>query len=470
MAISEETEQFQGLASAIQKAKDLNDQVLFSHIKKIQGTNPLSFYQAGRERYAGERFFWEDPAKEITITGLGNVKTLKAAANAERYREVEKSWIKLQETAVKTGVTEVEATGPLLFGGFSFDYESNSTLLWNQFGDNLFYIPAFMLSIVGKQAYLTTNLLCSPDDSEKLFRDMINEREAFLFESLDGAALCGLNSLVKQREARPEEWKRTVTEAVEEIKTTDLDKIVLARELRLTFERSIDSGKVLEQLIAEQPLSYIFSLEAGGDCFVGATPERLIKKQGNEVFSTCLAGSMGRGKDEHEDVILGNELLQDQKNLQEHQYVVSMISNAFDAVCEKVLVPDGPRLMKNRHIQHLYTPIRGVAKEGITILQFVENLHPTPAMGGLPKEKAVIRIREMEGLERGFYAGPLGWMDTYGNGEFAVGIRSALIQDNEASLFAGCGVVEDSTAVAEYRETGIKFNPMLSALGGNLNE
>ncbi|MFE4075373.1 isochorismate synthase MenF [Peribacillus sp. YIM B13477] len=469
MAISEETEQFQGLASAIQKAKDLNDQVLFSHIKKIKCNSPLSFYQAGRERYAGERFFWEDPAKEITITGLGNVKKLKAASNAERYREVEKSWIKLQNDAVKTGVTDVEATGPLLFGGFSFDYETDSTLLWNQFGDNLFYIPAFMLSIVGKQAYLTTNLLCSPDDSEKLFIDMINEREAFLFESLDGNGL-GANSLVMQREVEPEEWKRTVAEAVQEIKTTDLDKIVLARELRLGFERSIDSGKVLEQLIAEQPLSYIFSLEAGGDCFVGATPERLIKKQGNEVFSTCLAGSMRRGKDEQEDVCLGEELLHDQKNLQEHQYVVSMISNAFDSVCEKVMVPAGPTLMKNRHIQHLYTPVRGISKEGVTIFEFVENLHPTPAMGGLPKEKAVVRIRELEGLERGFYAGPLGWVDTYGNGEFAVGIRSALIQNNEASLFAGCGVVEDSTPESEFWETGIKFNPMLSALGGNLNE
>jgi len=469
LAISEETEQFQGLASAIQKAKDLNDQVLFSHIKKIKCNSPLSFYQAGRERYAGERFFWEDPAKEITITGLGNVKKLKAASNAERYREVEKSWIKLQNDAVKTGVTDIEATGPLLFGGFSFDYETDSTLLWNQFGDNLFYIPAFMLSIVGKQAYLTTNLLCSPDDSEKLFIDMINEREAFLFESLDGNGL-GANSLVMQREVEPEEWKRTVAEAVQEIKTTDLDKIVLARELRLGFERSIDSGKVLEQLIAEQPLSYIFSLEAGGDCFVGATPERLIKKQGNEVFSTCLAGSMRRGKDEQEDVCLGEELLHDQKNLQEHQYVVSMISNAFDSVCEKVMVPAGPTLMKNRHIQHLYTPVRGISKEGVTIFEFVENLHPTPAMGGLPKEKAVVRIREMEDLERGFYAGPLGWVDTYGNGEFAVGIRSALIQNNEASLFAGCGVVEDSTPESEFRETGIKFNPMLSALGGNLNE
>lgn len=469
MAISKETEQFQGLAVAIQKAKDLNEQVLFSHIKKVACNNPLSFYQAGRERYAGERFFWQDPAKDITITGLGNVKKLQAAPNADRYREVEMSWIKLQNTAVKTGVTDVDATGPLLFGGFSFDYETNSTLLWNQFGDNLFYIPAFMLSIVKGEAYLTTNLLCSPDDSEKLFIDMINEREAFLLETLDDSELQA-NAFVQQKEMRPEAWKQTVAQAVEEIKTTDLNKIVLARELRLVFERTIDSKKVLEQLMAEQPLSYIFSLEAGGDCFVGATPERLIKKQGNEVFSTCLAGSMGRGKTEEEDIRLGNELLLDQKNLQEHQYVVSMISNAFQAVCEKVMIPSEPKLMKNRHIQHLFTPVKGISKEGTTIFEFVENLHPTPAMGGLPKEKAVARIREIEGLERGFYAGPLGWVDTYGNGEFAVGIRSALIQDNEASLFAGCGVVEDSTPESEFQETGIKFKPMLSALGGKMNE
>ncbi|MFJ7747656.1 isochorismate synthase MenF [Peribacillus sp. NPDC097295] len=469
MAISKETERFQGLAIAIQKAKNLNEQVLFSHIKKLEFTNPLSFYQAGRERYKGERFFWQDPAKDLTITGLGNVKKIQAAPNADRYREVEMSWIKLQNTAVKTGVTDVDATGPLLFGGFSFDYETNSTFLWNQFGDNLFYIPTFMLSIVEGEAYLTTNLLCSPDDSEKLFIDMINEREAFLIEKMNDGDLHA-NAFVEQKEVEPEAWKQTVAQAVEEIKTTDLDKIVLARELRLVFERSIDSTRVLEQLIAEQPLSYIFSLEAGGDCFIGATPERLIKKQGNEIFSTCLAGSMGRGKSEEEDTLLGNELLSDQKNLQEHQYVVSMISNAFEVVCEKVMIPPGPELMKNRHIQHLFTPVKGICKEGTTIFECVENLHPTPAMGGLPKEKAVSRIREIEGLERGFYAGPLGWVDTYGNGEFAVGIRSALLQDNEASLFAGCGVVEDSTPESEFQETGIKFNPMLSALGGKMNE
>lgn len=469
LAISEETQQLQGLTAAIQKAKDLNEPVLFSHVKKIEYKSPLSFYQAGRDQYAGERFYWQDPAKKITITGLGSVENLQVPANAERYKQVEENWIKIQRTAVKTGVKDVDATGPLLFGGFSFDYEQNSTFLWNQFGDNLFYIPAFMLSIVEGEVYFTKNILCEPENQEPLSINMINDREECLFESLNEKVILD-NPLVEQREVRPTEWKQTVANAVQEMKNSNLDKIVLARELRVIFKNRIVSEKVLQNLMEEQPTSYIFSFEAGGDCFIGATPEQLIKKKGNEVFSVCLAGSIARGKNSEEDARLGAELLHDRKNLMEHQYVVSMITNALKSVCTQVMVPEEPELMKIRHIQHLYTPVKGICKNEVTILGFVEKLHPTPAMGGLPKEEAIVRIREIEGLERGLYAGPLGWVDSYGNGEFAVGIRSALLQGNEASLFAGCGVLEDSQPESEYQETAIKFNPMLSALGGNLHE
>ena len=469
LAISEKTEQLQGLAFAVQRAKDLHASVLFSHVKKIECKDPISFYQAGRNRYAGERFYWQDPTKNITISGLGSVKKLQATATADRYKQVEQSWMDLQSTAVKTGVKDVDATGPLLFGAFSFDYEQNSSVLWNQFGDHLFYIPTVMLSIVDGEAYLTTNILCTQDNQEKFFINMINNREDFLFGSLENKEV-PINPIVEQKEIRPSEWKQTVANAVQEMKNSDLDKIVLARELRVVFKDRIVSEQVLRMLMIEQPTSYIFSFEAGEDCFIGATPEQLIKKKGNEVFSVCLAGSIARGKSREEDARLGNELLHDPKNLMEHQYVVSMITNALKTVCEHVIVPKEPELMKIRHIQHLFTPVKGVCENGVTLFDFIEKLHPTPAMGGLPKEKAIERIREIEGLERGLYAGPLGWIDSYGNGEFAVGIRSALLQGNEASLFAGCGVLEDSLPESEYQETAIKFNPMLSALGGNLNE
>jgi menaquinone-specific isochorismate synthase len=467
LVVSHGTEWFSDLQLALNKAKKMQRCVLFSEVKKMDTIDPLSFYQAGRERYAGKRFFWQDPAKEYTIAGLGKVEKLQANSGSTRFKEVEESWTAILQTAVKSGITDVAATGPLLFGGFSFDTYKSDSELWNQFGDNLFYIPAFMLSIVKGQAYLTTNVLCTPDDQATLFIEMINERDQLLENKSKST---DKNELIEQNEVDPDGWKAMVSAAVTNMKTFDIEKVVLARELRLTFNDKVISENVVENLLNEQPSSYIFSFESGSDCFIGATPERLMKKRGNELFSTCLAGSIARGKDRLEDEKLEQELLNDEKNRMEHQYVVSMITEALSPVCASLHVPSEPVIMKNRHIQHLYTPVQGTCDENVSIFDIVDKLHPTPAMGGLPKEKAVVMIREIENLERGFYAAPLGWTDSYGNGEFAVGIRSALLQGREASLFAGCGVLPDSTPESEYHETGIKFNPMLSALGGNLHE
>jgi menaquinone-specific isochorismate synthase len=164
--------------------------------------------------------------------------------------------------------------------------------------------------------------------------------------------------------------------------------------------------------------------------------------------------------------MLGEQLLADRKNRMEHQFVVQMIKEALEESCEDVILPDKPQLMKLRNIQHLYTPVVGKCKEDASLLLLVERLHPTPALGGLPKKAAIEKIRHVEELDRGLYGGPLGWMDYRGNGEFAVSIRSGLIQGKEASLFAGCGIVADSNSESEFSETSLKFRPMLTALGG----
>jgi menaquinone-specific isochorismate synthase len=253
----------------------------------------------------------------------------------------------------------------------------------------------------------------------------------------------------------------------EELKTGSLKKVVLARELRLLFDHHVKADIILENLYNQQRDSFIFVFESNGDCFIGATPERLVKKQGKNVFSTCLAGSIGRGKNEEEDNILGQTLLNDQKNMNEHGFVVEMIKKALGEFCDEIILPDKPQLMKIRDIQHLYTPVIGRCQKDASLLLLVERLHPTPALGGLPKQEAVEKIRQVEELDRGFYAAPLGWVDYRGNGEFSVSIRSGLIQGKEASLFAGCGVVANSDSESEYLETSLKFTPMLRALGGN---
>jgi menaquinone-specific isochorismate synthase len=274
-------------------------------------------------------------------------------------------------------------------------------------------------------------------------------------------------SLLETREIEPEEWKKTVEGVVKELTEGPLKKVVLARELRLVFDDQVEAEDVLNNLYMQQHESFIFAFESNGDCFIGASPERLVKKHGNEVYSTCLAGSISRGKTEQEDLKLGQMLLNDQKNLIEHGFVVEMIKEALEESCEEIILPDKPQLMKIRDIQHLYTPVIGKCRNDASLLLLVERLHPTPALGGLPKDEAVVKIRQVEELDRGFYAAPLGWVDYRKNGEFAVSIRSGLIQGDEVSLFAGCGVVADSDSESEYLETSLKFKPMLRALGGN---
>ncbi len=147
-----------------------------------------------------------------------------------------------------------------------------------------------------------------------------------------------------------------------------------------------------------------------------------------------------------------------------------MIKHAMNESCTSVSSPNHPEILKMRDIQHLYTPVKGIAKENVSLLTVVNRLHPTPALGGQPKQKAYEIIRELEILDRGWYGSPIGWFDTKDNGEFAVAIRSGLINGKDASLFAGCGIVGDSEPESEYKETMIKFRPMLSALGGLDNE
>ncbi|WP_040229287.1 isochorismate synthase, partial [Bhargavaea cecembensis] len=220
---------------------------------------------------------------------------------------------------------------------------------------------------------------------------------------------------------------------------------------------------------AEQQESFLFGIESGDKLFFGATPERLVEVRGDHAGTACVAGSVRRGKSAGEDRLLGDGLLGDPKNRSEHQYVVSMIGEVFRRLCTDVRIPAGPRLLKVRDIQHLFTPVEGVPVPGKDLLDFVEALHPTPALGGTPREAAMPMIRENEGMDRGYYGAPVGWMDAEGNGEFAVAIRSALLEGGTARLFAGGGIVADSVPEEEYEETWVKFRPVMRALGGKLH-
>ncbi|WP_338151915.1 isochorismate synthase [Mesobacillus campisalis] len=461
----QDTELRQGIVAAIGRAKELSQSVLVSEVQKIDRLDSFHFFAAGRSRFLGERFFWQDPHGTYKLAGVGVVRQIQCDKASGRFVHIEKEWKQFIETAVLAGKQDVPGSGPAMFGGFSFDPLKDKTGLWSKFSQSHFHIPAFMLTVLEDEAYFTTNVVCTQHDDASLFDKISEERQAILAAAVREQEY-SLPNLEALREIQPEEWKQSVKDLVESLENSGLKKVVLARELRLQFDQDVAVEGVLQRLTEQQRESFIFAFEANGDCFIGASPERLVKKEGEKVFSACVAGSIPRGKTPEEDRQLGKVLLEDQKNLIEHQYVVEMIKEAMQETCDRVVLPDGPKLMKMKYIQHLYTPVTGENRAGTSILDLVDRLHPTPALGGLPKEKAVEKIREIEILDRGLYASPIGWLDHLGNGEFAVAIRSALIQASEASLFAGCGIVADSDAESEYTETSIKFRPMLAALGG----
>ncbi|MBO0960280.1 isochorismate synthase [Neobacillus sp. MM2021_6] len=465
MVTIQETEMKERGLLAVNRAKELGRPILISEVHPIDTINPLSFFNIGKDRYCGERFFWKDPTNEIVLIGLGISKQIQSDQATDRFFHVEREWKSFLEDSIIFNPYSKLAVGPLMFGGFSFDPYKEKTDLWSKFADSLFHIPKYLLSVIDGETYLTTNIVITPNDDSSLFSKIVDERNQLLL-SLKQNHGAKPAVLVETNEISPEEWKQTVDGVVTELTNGPLKKVVLARELRLFFTDKVEAEAVLENLYTQQPASYIFAFESNGDCFIGATPERLVKKRGSEVYSTCLAGSISRGASEEEDQILGQTLLNDQKNLIEHGFVVEMIKEALEESCEEIILPDKPQLLKNRDIQHLYTPVIGKCSKETSLLLLVERLHPTPALGGLPKKAAVEKIRQVEELDRGFYGAPLGWVDYKQNGEFAVSIRCGLLQGDEVSLFAGCGVVADSDSESEYLETSLKFTPMLRALGG----
>lgn len=448
------------LRKVIQSLKP-SESKLISFTKKIEPVNPLHFFEAGYSLHMN-RSFWMSTIDNFAVVGIGEAYSIKQ--NKADTQGLQEKWDNLLQKSITNNPYSVPGTGILAIGGMDFDPLKPKTSLWEKFNSSNLRIPMFLLTVNQGEYYVTTNVYVNGNDSEVAINEKLIgiEKELFVHYEIPGHS----PTIVNREVIQPSKWKKTVKLATNTMAQGYVDKIVLARELRLDFEERVHVTDILNGLIETQPTSYIFAFEQDGDCFVGATPERLVKVENNQILSTCLAGTAPRGVNELEDEEIGNQLLTDVKNLEEHDFVVQMIKNSIEEFCEDLVIPDKPVLYKLRNLQHLYTPVRGLLRKGSTILDVVKKLHPTPALGGEPREEALLFIRDHELLDRGWYGAPFGWIDSNQNGEFAVAIRSGLIQGNQASLFAGCGVVKDSDPEAEFIETSIKFLPMLTVLGG----
>jgi menaquinone-specific isochorismate synthase len=368
------------------------------------------------------------------------------------------------------------ALTPRLFGGISFPRGDRAADRgggppWGGFADASFSMPRWLYAVSGGKALL--QVVAPGDRVDEAARELTAMRfevEAIAARSPNGSS-AGDGSLGApawlEEDARastdPEVWRSMVLDALARIRAGELEKVVPAAVRRVTLAERPALGVVVEQLGEAYPECHVFAIERGAAVFVGASPERLVTLRGLSVETDALAGSIRRepGRDE----IAAQKLASSDKDRREHALVVAAIDAALRPRCRALHVPERPVVRSLRNVHHLHTPIEGdLAREG-HVLDLVELLHPTPAVCGSPREAAIAWISEREPAPRGWYAGALGWFDEAGDGSFSVAIRSALLVDREAWLYAGAGVVEGSDPAAELAETRVKQAPMLAALG-----
>jgi menaquinone-specific isochorismate synthase len=420
-----------------------------------------------------DRYLWAQPDEDFALVGLGIARAVDVV-EATRFRQAADAWRRLMVGAIHEGPRRLPGVGPILMGGFSFDTRRGDSRLWQGYPPGHLVLPRLLFTRAHGESWVTYNAVVSAASDPEAEAARLAAMSRLLFEP-DGLPWRpdhhppGLGAprpaSITEHELRPaDEWQADVADAVRAIGRGELEKVVLARAVRLQSEQPFSPASALRHLVSHYPDCYLFAVARGLSCFLGATPEQLVRLREREVKAMSLAGSIRRGQTREEDERLGRALLASAKDRDEHAVVVRAMVEALGGVCSRLQVSETPELLRLGNIQHLCTPLTGQLSDSHTLLDLVERLHPTPAVGGRPRSAALQLIRECEKLDRGWYAGAVGWLDQDGEGEFCVAIRSALLHANEATLFAGCGIVTDSDPEREYAESRLKLRPMLDAL------
>jgi menaquinone-specific isochorismate synthase len=384
---------------------------------------------------------------EDGLAGWGEAARLTVPAGADRFTAGEK-WVReLFDSAEVTDEVRVPGSGPVAFGSFTFDPASDGSVL---------VVPRALLARRGGQSWLTT--ITSPAAAGAAAGTVGPGRQPVT--APDGLRWSDGSLSAPQ-------WEHAVATAVARIRAGaqqpgTLRKVVLARDLHAVASAPIDARMLLARLAARAPDSYVFAC-AG---LTGATPELLARREGSEISSLVLAGTVPRGGTPAEDAALGTALLASAKEAEEHRYAVESVVEVLGPLSDDLQVAPEPALLTLADLQHLATPVRGTLTGDRSALALAAALHPTAAVCGTPTEPAMELIRELEGMDRGRYAGPVGWIDSRGNGEWCIALRCGEISGPRARLFAGGGIVADSVPAAELAETQTKFRVMRRALEG----
>jgi isochorismate synthase len=421
-------------------------------------------------RRAGDRWFcFEQPDRDgYAVCGLG-VATGVEADGQSRFATAARA---CRELAGRTFADDAgrdpdrpAGSGPVFVGGFAFAPDGGRTPEWATLAPAQLVLPEVSFARGRGEARMTVTI---PVDRDADVDDLM----AAAHERVDSLWPAPMPLLDPDPAARPRvagaapaaHYEEAVQRAVERIRAGGLDKVVLAREVHVHTGSQIDPAPILDALRAAFPGCYCYCVGTPELALVGASPELLVRRDGERAQTVALAGTTRRSADPAVDDHLGEQLLRSDKDRGEQGIVTARIERALDPVSLWVAAADEPALVKVQNVQHLATPIRAQLAEPVPVLELAGRLHPTPAVGGEPNAAAQPLIPALEGLDRGWYAGAIGWTDLAEDGELCVALRCALLRGELARLYAGCGIVADSDPAAELAETEVKLQALLPLL------
>jgi len=400
-------------------------------------------------------FYWEQPEKQLSFIGFGNLIDISVNGNA-RFIETSDKIEKIRTKIVSNHNQFPELDIPFVLGGMKFSI-NDRTDEWADFNDSDWFVPEFLIISQNGKNFLTVN--------EK--PDKPDNRLSEIMELLETPANIEKDKKFFARNISDENyeknnWIKNVSEALLQIEKEHFTKIVISRRKDIKLDEKPVLHILLKKLSAQNPLCYIFAYGSRNSIFLGASPEKLVKYDKNFIEADGLAGSIARGNTAEEDKNLETELLSSKKNLAEQKSVVDFIVRTFNNFSNKINYPAQPVIKKLENIQHLFTPIKAEVDPDFNIFELISRIHPTPAICGAPCIIARSVLNDLENYKRGFYSGVIGWLNFNKQGEFAVGIRSALLNDKKLVVFAGCGIVKGSDPELEFREAELKMIPILS--------
>ena len=459
LATSESLEEIDSaFASGLERAKATNRSVLVSFVTPVCATpDPITVF-ASMDKEKG-RWFWGNTDEEFWLVGSGSCSTVPTDGQLSLNNTLaEQSDLFVNALIQKP---DIKGVGPVMMGGIRYDPSTIKDEMWQHFPDTLFVLPRILFTWSRGQVWLTFNELVHPSLTQAPnARVILNSAAA---GNLDGSFLAEQPRILYETEGTEEQWNTGVSRILHLIGNNEVSKIVLARKKILHAEQPFSVTLAISRLSKAYPECSIFGFQQSEDSFIGATPERLVKVESGTLNVSCLAGTAPRGSNPIRDQEIRNELLNSPKERWEHSVVVKMIAETLSGFCDNLRWSDQPEVVQLKDIQHLSTPFESKLSANSHILEVLDKLHPTPAVAGTPTDKALSIISQLEG-DRGWYAAPVGWFDSVGDGEFRIAIRSALISYDKAVLFAGCGIVAGSDASKEFREAVLKLQPLTEAL------